>query len=107
MHLPPTLKIKCVKPRELATWAGPKFSMSPPPSQRKMKAMRPPIPRSLLCMEDVVLFNSHSEDHSSMKERASESRNVAPSTEDAEFRVVCHDRVLQTWHIGPLRACCA
>ena len=31
-----------------------------------------------------------------MKERASESRNVAPSTEDAEFRVVCHDRVLQT-----------
>lgn len=31
-----------------------------------------------------------------MKERASESRNVAPSTEDVEFRVVCHDRVLQT-----------
>ena len=30
-----------------------------------------------------------------MKERASDSRSTAPSTEDAEFRVVSHDCVRQ------------
>ena len=30
VHLPPTLKVKCMEPYALATRAGPKFSMSPP-----------------------------------------------------------------------------
>ena len=57
--------------------------------------MRPPNPKSLLCMVHVIPFSSHSVDRSSMKERASDSRNTAPSTEDAEFRVVSHKHVRQ------------
>lgn len=55
-------------------------------------------------MEHVVLFSSYSEDRSSIKERASDSRIIAPSTEDAEFRVVSHDRVLQPPYYQP--PCC-
>ena len=60
-----------------------------------MKAMTPPDSKYLLCMEHVVPFSSPTEVRSSMKERASDSHNTTPSTEDVEFHVVSHDRVHQ------------
>ena len=61
-----------------------------------MKAMTPPDSKYLLCMEHVVPFSSPTEVRSSMKERASDSHNTTPSTEDVEFHVVSHDRVQST-----------
>ena len=81
--------------RALAKRDAPKFSMSPPPFRRKMKATQPPQPQPLSFVEHVNSFSLHSEARSGSKERNSNSPTVTPSTGKVEFRVVSHVHVLQ------------
>ena len=93
--LRPPSKTKDPLARALAKVDVPKFSMSPPPSRRKMKATRPPQPQPVSSEEHVDPFSSHSEARSGIKERNSNSPTVTPSIEEVEFRVASHIYVLQ------------